>query len=120
MGVTIKGLSSLRAKLNKIDPAAKAGMRSGVGKATAKVGGDAKMIVAVDTGALRESLHEEITETENSVTGSVGTNLEYGPHIELGTSKMSAQPFLQPSLQKNKKAATKIVMTEIRSSLRGL
>lgn len=120
MSVTIKGLSSLQAKLRRIDPLTKSGMRLGVGKATAKVSGDAKMIVAVDTGALRSSLHEEITEDANSVTGSVGTNLEYAPPVEFGTSKMAAQPFLQPALQKNKKPATKIVMTEIRNAYKGL
>jgi HK97 gp10 family phage protein len=120
MGVTIKGLSSLRAKFNKIDPATKLGMRSGVTKATLKVSGDAKMVVAVDTGALRNSLHEDVTETPNSVTGKVGTSLEYAPYVELGTSNMSAQPFLQPSLQKNKQTAKKIVIDEIRSALKGL
>jgi len=28
----------------------------------------------------------------------VGTSVEYGPHIEFGTVKMSAQPFLRPAL----------------------
>lgn len=120
MGVTIKGLSSLRAKLTKLEPVTRAAMSRGVQKGGLLVEGDAKLIVAVDTGELRDSLHTEVTTTPNSATATTGTNVEHGPYIELGTSKMSAQPFLQPALQKNKKPATKIVMNEIRKAYKGL
>jgi len=29
----------------------------------------------------------------------IGTNVEYAPYIELGTSKMAAQPYLVPALE---------------------
>ena len=34
----------------------------------------------------------------------IGTNLHYAPHIEYGTVKMSAQPFLRPGILNNRKA----------------
>lgn len=120
MSVTIKGLSSLQAKLSKIDPLTKSAMERGVRRAGLKVEGDAKMVTPVDTGALRSSINTTSSSTANSATATVGSNLEYAAYVELGTSKSSAQPFLQPSLQKNKKVATQIVMTEIRSAYKGL
>lgn len=31
----------------------------------------------------------------------VGSNVEYAPYVELGTSKTKAQPYLKPAFQKN-------------------
>ena len=120
MGVTIKGLAGLTAKLNKLDSVTRSAMSIGIKKAGLLVEGDAKMVVPVDTGSLRRSIHTEDSSNATSATATVGSSLEYAPYIELGTSKMSAQPFLQPSLEKNKKNATKIVLTEIRNAYRGL
>jgi hypothetical protein len=37
----------------------------------------------------------------------IGTNIEYGPYVELGTSRMAAQPYLRPAYDENKQAALK-------------
>ncbi|MCK5617729.1 HK97 gp10 family phage protein [Candidatus Pacearchaeota archaeon] len=39
----------------------------------------------------------------------VGSNAKYSPFVELGTSKMSAQPFLRPALFGSKSAIGKIM-----------
>lgn len=59
---------------------------------------DARERCPVDTGQLQASITSEV----DGLTGSVGTNVEYAPYVELGTSKMSAQPFLLPSLEANR------------------
>ena len=79
------------------------------------VEGQAKALAPVDTGRLRGSIttaayHERTTaqtpalwsdsidppDNDNEVL--VGTALEYGPYIEFGTVRSSAQPFLRPAL----------------------
>lgn len=120
MGVTIKGLSSLKAKFDKLDPLTASAMSAGVLKAGVKVEADAKMITPVDTGALRRSINTGGKSTPTSATSTVGSNLEYAPYVELGTSRNRAQPFLQPALQKNKNIAKKIVADEIKKAYRGL
>ncbi len=70
-------------------------------QATIIVERDAKINTPVLTGALRRSLVRELDTTPASITGTVGTNLEYGPFVELGTSRMAAQPYLVPALSKN-------------------
>lgn len=54
----------------------------------------AKEIVPVRTGALRDS----ITMKEDGDGIVIGSDLEYSIYVELGTSKMAAQPYIIPSL----------------------
>jgi HK97 gp10 family phage protein len=63
------------------------------------VEGDAKLRCPVDTGNLRNSINYKVDEEELSV--KIGTNVDYAPYVELGTSKQKAQPFLVPSLVEN-------------------
>lgn len=57
---------------------------------------------APDTGNLRASIHYTIENDANNCKGIVGTDVEYGKHLEFGTSKMAPRPWLKPSLNKNK------------------
>lgn len=74
---------------------------------------------AVDTGRLRNSITYAVKKREGEVypyrddagetyrgrIGSgikenevyIGTNVEYGPYVELGTSRMPARPFIRPA-----------------------
>ena len=49
---------------------------------------DVRNVTPVDTGNLRNSITSRVKMDENAVY--VGTNVEYAPHQELGTSKMRA------------------------------
>ncbi len=39
--------------------------------------------------------------TPEKNTVYIGTNVEYAPYVEMGTSKMKAQPFLGPAIKNN-------------------
>lgn len=54
----------------------------------------AKRIVPVDSGDLRDSIHPEVSADGMYVVADE----EYASHVELGTSKMAAQPYLRPAL----------------------
>lgn len=49
---------------------------------------------AVDTGRLRGSISHATDES----AAYIGTNVEYGPYVELGTRKMAARPFLRNAI----------------------
>lgn len=53
----------------------------------------AKEITPVDTGRLRNSITHNVDGNEVYV----GSNVEYAPHVEYGTIKQKAQPFLRPA-----------------------
>ena len=57
--------------------------------------GYAKKACHVDTGRLRNSITHQVRPSEKSVY--IGTNVEYAPYVELGTSRMKPQPFLRPA-----------------------
>lgn len=57
---------------------------------------DAKQHCPVDTGRLRSSIQY----VPGKMECKVGTNVSYGPFVELGTSKMGARPFLFPAFVK--------------------
>lgn len=57
--------------------------------------GYAKKACPVDTDRLRNSITHQVRPSEKSVY--IGTNVEYAPYVELGTSRMEPQPFLHPA-----------------------
>ena len=54
----------------------------------------AQINAPVDTGRLRDNITHIVD--DHSVT--IGTNVEYAPYVELGTSKRSEHPFLMPAI----------------------
>lgn len=55
---------------------------------------NAKIACPVDTGRLRNS----ISHTHDKNTSYVGTNVEYAPYVEMGTTNTKAQPYLKPAI----------------------
>ena len=55
----------------------------------------AKELCVVDTGRLRNSITHVVQDEEVYI----GTNVEYAPYVELGTSRMKARPFLKPAAE---------------------
>lgn len=55
--------------------------------------GYAKEECPVDTGRLRNSISHAIDDN----AAYIGTNVEYAPYIELGTSRMKPRPYLRPA-----------------------
>jgi phage gpG-like protein len=53
---------------------------------------------ATDTGALASS----VARVDGKLTAAVGTGLEYGKHLEFGTTRMEARPWLIPALERNR------------------
>lgn len=57
---------------------------------------------APDTGNLRQSIHYTVEGDGKETIGRVGTDVEYGKHLEFGTSRMAPRPWLKPAIEKNK------------------
>ncbi|MDD5510908.1 MAG: HK97 gp10 family phage protein [Dehalococcoidales bacterium] len=77
-------------------------LKSNMTKACLLVERDAKINAPVDTGRLRASITNRLEVEKDQLIGIVGTNVEYAPYQEFGTSKMPAHPFLYPALEANK------------------
>ena len=75
----------------------------------------AKANAPVDTGALRNSITSVVLDDENAV--EIGSNIEYAPYQELGTSRMQAcnegQGFLRPAINDHLRDFETIVKNEL-------
>jgi HK97 gp10 family phage protein len=90
---------SIVIKMNRV-PEVMAGLRAAaiqaVQQTAAQVQTDAKSFCPVRTGALRESIR---TEMDGDLTAAVGSDLNYSVFVELGTRRMTAQPYLTPAVE---------------------
>lgn len=69
-----------------------------VRKALADIEKLAKQKARVDTGAMRDEIHQEPASLGPMDTvGEVVSSKEYGPYNEFGTVHMSAQPYMTPA-----------------------
>lgn len=74
----------------------------------------AKRNCPVDTGRLRNSVSTEVTSDDDENNVYVGTNVEYAPHVELGTKRAEAQPFLKPAVADHQNAYKRIIRNELK------
>jgi len=108
--VNVSGLEGLKANLDRIGrnmdaelaKAAKDGM-------IIYVEGPAKRNTPVDTGRLRSS----IVTVADSETVATGTNVDYAPFQEFGTSRMKAHAFLRPAFDEGKSRVIDHISKEI-------
>ena len=66
----------------------------------------------VDTGRLRNS----ITHRVDAEAVAVGTNVEYGVYVHMGTSKMEGRPFLTAPVQQHAQEYREIYEKHLKNS----
>jgi len=67
---------------------------------------------ASDTGRLVNSISQDVVREGRNFVGRVIASTDYAIHLEFGTSKMAARPFLQPALRTNSKKIRAIFVKE--------
>lgn len=60
-----------------------------------------RSLVSVDTGATLESISDEVTSGQGTVTGESGPTTRQAIFLEYGTSRMGPQAFAGPSLDRH-------------------
>jgi len=64
-----------------------------------------------DTGQLMQSVSYSVD--KEGLEGSVGTNIDYGLILEMGTSRMLPRPWLQPALDQSADEVKKILSERV-------
>lgn len=67
----------------------------------------------VVTGKLRSSIDHVIRRGVTEDQGIVGTNNEYAPALEFGTSKMAPRPFFRPTIEEEGEEVANIIAGSI-------
>lgn len=73
----------------------------------------------VDTGRLRASITHRLTSKVGKASyAEVGTNVEYGPYLEFGTSRSKGKkhPFMTPALEMNRAKIEKAIADAIKGA----
>lgn len=77
----------------------------------------AKANAPVDTGALRNSITSQVLDGNKAV--EIGSNIEYAPYQELGTSKTEAcnggRGFLRPAIEDHTAEFEGIILNELQN-----
>ena len=107
--LTIKGLETLR----NFDRLA-AAIRSRVLEQTVRAGATpilqrAQEKTPVRTGHLRRSEGIKSEVQGSRAVAFIGTDVDYAPYVEFGTSRMGAQPYLRPAFDNGKAEAIKVM-----------
>ena len=110
MKVKVLGVEELQAKISKLS---NTNVAKGLLKGSLRVERDAKILVPVDTGLLRNS----ITHSISGDVATIGTSIEYGPDVELGINQR-AQPFLTPALNMNRAQIRQDIIEAMNTELR--
>lgn len=87
-------------KLARLDPRGADAVRKAINETAINIQRKAKRACPVDTGRLRSSIN--MTFADAAMVATVGTNVDYAPYVEFGTSKQKAQPFLFPAFEEER------------------
>lgn len=70
---------------------------------------DAKILVPVDTGFLKNSISTDIENNGRfgQMFAEIGPTAGYGGYVEEGTSRQSPQPYLRPAFDRRKEGLVK-------------
>lgn len=99
MSADVSQLRTLSADLTKAGPIAAAKAARVIRKTAFDIEASAKTAAPVDTGNLRNSIGTDIS--NGGLTAVIGPGAAYGIYVELGTSRMAAQPFLGPAYDRH-------------------
>lgn len=101
MKVDLSEVSQLTADMRGIGRELVPKAHAVVRKVSADTKRDARALAPVDTGALRSSVTYETRDTGGIITGEVGPTVDYGAHVEFGTSRMAPQAYMGPAFDRH-------------------
>jgi HK97 gp10 family phage protein len=103
MGISLKFKTRTNLSTQMIMGQAREAVSQVVRKTALDIEADAKSRAPEDTGLLKNSIQASDMQPGDLVT-QVIVGAQYGRHVEFGTKKMKAQPFLTPAVEVNRKA----------------
>ncbi len=99
ISMTVRGGETLRRNLARLAGAERRqAQRDGLEAGARVVETYAKILAPVDTGFLRNSIQ---VDSVTPVEAIIAPHTEYAEHVEFGTSRMAAQPYMRPALDEH-------------------
>jgi len=99
ISMTVRGSSELRRNLNRLrGNERRQAQQDGLDAGARIVETHAKVYCPVDTGTLRNSIMVDEVTPDKAV---IAPHTDYAEHVEFGTSRMAAQPYMRPALDQH-------------------
>ena len=121
--IKVLGGSGLKRKFRDLERAQRALVQEAVSESLEEVRGEARQaledgpVPKSQTGRLADSLFVRVD--PDGLGGEVGTDLDYGRHLEFGTRAMPAHPWLQPAFERLKPRIRERIAEAVRRAARG-
>lgn len=77
----------------------------------------AKLAAPVDTGTLRNSIMLDEVTPDHAI---LGPHVDYAEHVEFGTSRMAAQPYLRPAVDEHEREIVGAIEAAVRGFIEGV
>ena len=118
--VKVRGLGSLQRKFDRMAKRATGEQIAAALEAGALIiRNSAKAKAPYLTGTLRSSINSEARANGTRAEARVGTNIEYGPYQEFGTSQIRAQPYLRPAMDERADEARAEIVAALKELVTG-
>lgn len=111
-GFSIGGIASLGTGLSAFASAIPSSGQANMQIAVLELEREVKRRAPVDTGHLMGSYTSVVTSQGETVTGHVGTNVEYAIHQEYGTAHQAGTPHLRPALEARRTDLNRIIAAD--------
>jgi len=130
LNLELLGADRLTARLSRASERLDRNMVEGLNEAADQIVQDAKAVVPVDTGSLQRSIRKQHHVSEGHVHSigvtaggyvtnfKTGRKVDYAVHVEYGTSRVAAKPFLRPALERNRPLLRGVLKDRVEESLR--
>jgi HK97 gp10 family phage protein len=116
--VTIRGMDEVLARLRALDPQMQAAARDGLEAGADLMEAKIRKAAPVKSGALKASIRRgSVTGAGSRLRVEVKTDVRYASFVELGTSKMSARPFMRPGFKAAKNPALGAIKAELEDAM---
>lgn len=112
----VQGLEKAIRDIGLLRMVAKENIKQLVRETTLAVESQAQALAPVDTGNLKNSMNHSFNESGNLLQGEVSNSADYAAHVEFGTVKMEAQPYLFPAWESERPKYVEALKKELRKT----
>ena len=111
-----RDFAAVAARISSIPAAAEAALNGAVQIAAASCAETARILVPVDSGALRASIAVAST---GAGSANVRATADYAAMVEYGTSRMPPRPYMQPAALSARTVLPQTAIAAVRGALGG-
>lgn len=117
--IDLSGMAAIEGAIQDAAASILPSAASGVAAALSLIEGTAKELCPVDQGVLAAGISTSLSASSGEVIGRVTSSAPHSAHVEFGTIKSGARPFMHPAFELQKHAALQQITNAISKAVSG-